>query len=386
MKKIELTLELDELKNKKRFLESEISRMSYEIDSLQLMIAEKLREIDYEDINNILYNDLNGFIEKIKIEHPQIHYVVEQCSGLLGETKTLHEAGKELGLTMERARQLYGQFFKKFNTYRKSSAKSLKNKISELLQNFKDPELFFKDIRSMFSNSGDFYSFLEKLSDCDKDFYPFMPKNDLPHKCYNNKVFDEYCINQKLPISHAEACQLIQEEYKCAEITTYFICFNLIKKGWAKLTDNGIIPLIPSVTAMIAQAALYFPEGASDTTIKHKANEIFSSDFTEKDSGELLQAAKLGYVYLYGDASARHTQFFEEEYNEELINQVLNKAHVYINSSDEKSCRIKEVVQNCFNDSIHYYDLRHIIKEYGEKHSNPIYFVGKSSKDIVFLK
>jgi len=357
-------------------------------EKLELEILKQDNNIPNENIPIFIYEDLKNYLAQIKIENEKLHYVVEQCSGLLLERKSLEEIAVEFSVTRESIRQLYNKFFKKFYPFSRVNPNILQMFIKDILMNIEDPEIVFPQLRAMFAEVGNFYSFLERLANIDKAFYPYLPKSDSPIGYYSNRIFDDYCISNKLPISLSETISLISKSYNCLEITSYFICFNLIRKNMVKFDENGIIPLSPSIPTMIAQACLYLEHGASYEDIRAKATEIFNYKFLEQErlNSAILQAASLDYVYLYGDGGARHVMFFKKYYSEEKINKILEQSYNFINHILEKNCKISDLFKNCFNETIHYHDLRYIIKKYGSNYSKSIYFNGKSNQDIAYIK
>lgn len=381
-------LALQELKPRKITKREILEERFREKIRLEKELMEQKNNILIESIPTIIYDDLNSFLAELKVTDERMHYIAEQCSGLLPEKKTLEALAIELGRTRERNRQIYDKFFEKFSYFSRVSTELLKTEIYNRVLNLEDLEKVFAELRSMFNETASFYIFLERLVGIEKLLSTYVVKTDIPRGYYNNIIFDDYCINRKLPISIDEAKKIILDNNKCDEISAAFICFNFINKNFVKVIEGGIIPLTPSIPAMIAQACLYFENGATYEEIRKKATEIFDYEFIDINRGskEILHATSVDYVYLYEDGGARHLSFFKQEYLDEKIDEVLNKSYSFIANTSEKSCRIKELVTSCFNDSIHYYDLRYIIKQYGDKNPQKIInFIGKSSQDIACL-
>lgn len=383
--RLQQKLALEQLKPKKLTKREILEAEFREKIRLEKELTKQKNNVPIEDIPKIIYADLNNFLTELKLSDEPMHYVVEQCSGLLPEKRTFESLAIELGRTRERNRQIYDKFFKRFLPFSRVSTELLKEEISRRISNLENLETIFVDLRGMFNDSASFYMFIEKLIFTEKVFSPFV-KAEVGRGYYSNKIFDDYCINHKLPIAIDEAKKIISNNHKCNDISASFICFNLIDKNMVKLTEEGIIPLTPSIPAMIAQACLYFESGATYEDIRKKSIEIFNYDGSDRSNSEVAQTIAVDYIYLCEDGEARHLCYFWEEYTEEKINDLLEQTYEFLNTINGKSCRLKDLAKSCFNDSIPAYDLRYMIKKYGDKNPDKqIYFIGKSGQNIVHL-
>ena len=315
--------------------------------------------------------------------------------------KTLQEVGDKFGLTRERIRQIQLKMQKKL------SRTGIVNKKDLLLylqhQHGASLHVLFPNLASLFTGQAPtinhkisgravkndyLVEFLEDYTGVKRDTYQVAEKfvSGLPIETVQN-IF----LEVSSPLSLGLFKQELQSLYGLPESSLDYAVYHLTETSKkCRITENGIVPMnLPRVHG-VTHILLNFPNGCHWRTVNKILAHLKIIRTFRGRGGKARQTADNTFsanenIYLYGKGVWRHRKFLDlDDFN---IENILKTTVRIIKMSPRESIGLKEVfsdIANRLKIRISFYDLRHVLKEYGSKHG--VYFDGRSGTHTLSLQ
>jgi hypothetical protein len=296
--------------------------------------------------------------------------------GFNQEPYSLEEIGQKYKVTRERIRQIDKKIFNQF--LKTLPLEQIKGRV---VRDSEDKFLTMPILYSLFEKEKSFYNFFARLLESSEsgefEIDVFKPLT-------STKILDEFCAENKSPF---------EKEYLINGLVSN-TGINFIKASITLdfLEDEGVfvkdsagcyLPAKLGKKEALAHTLLNFPNGLpwqDAATVTNRKG--FSQNKISKDRVD--GAFSLSeWIYQSGRGIYKHVLF--SSLDDIQVDKVLMETKNYLNSLNSKSCHLNEYFQifNKAATNLGYFELRHIVREYGEIHG--IYFNGKSGQDSVSL-
>lgn len=348
---------------------NEISR-----NEIDLIDSESI-SIYYDDYLHDLFSD---FLMHLKAKDKRAYEIFRSYSGFETEKRTLENISKDFGLVRERIRQIYDDIWTEFSKFILVDENFSDFLIDNLNQGKSFDTIFPKFIKKI--KEEDLLLILDRIIGIKKVLTQYKDSA-------TTMYFNDLVANERFPINIDVIFNLISDHFNTSnQLSISYIYSQLINKGKIKSVDGGIIVSDVNISSLFSQAFLNFPNGATLEQARDKITE-FVPDFIRGSSRyELFQSSQLGYIYMYHDGKYRSVSFFNNEYDSNRILSIVKDVYEFL-KKEKGFSTIQKLKQDCFNNTIDYFDLRHLLSFHGLSFSgNEVFFDGKSTKDIVFLE
>lgn len=248
-----------------------------------------------------------------------------------------------------------------------------------------NPELLKKELPILykcFEKPTYFYKFLKVLTKTDKDIPIISPKKGT---LTTNNIFQEFFTVNKSPVLKSDLENELIDNYGYNEDEVNTVIENQIKNLYLKQEDEQYYPINLFQKEAVAHALTFFPDGLpwKDVAKIVNHNQYSSTKINEK---KLLNAcfsdSKL--IYLCSHGAYKNVMYFNQDI--EVIQSNLLKIKSFLKEHDSGTVHLNDYYNHNqeLKNNIRYFDLRHIIREFGE--SQGIYFNGKSGVERISLK
>ena len=338
-----------------------------------LFISSEIAFIEFNEIDNILIEDIEGYLwtlNEMKMD------IALSRWGFNQPHETLEEVGGRYNLTRERVRQL---------------EKSININLS---LNFRvQPKVLWANIREKMTE--DLTVLLPNLAKCfetDKLFYAFIELccqvqsgsiREIIFTKINTKIINSLFCKNTSPIAEETVINELMSNYGYSKASAINGIKQLAKLNKIEITTQGIYPKKLGKIEAIAHVLTFHPAGLPWKDIARILNKKgYSStafDETRQASGSFINE----FIYLSDHGTYRNLLFLNlEQFN---IPEILLHLLDYFKQNKTTSLHLHDYYyqtkgQRC---EIEYFTLRHLVREYGEEYG--LYFNGKSGTDSVSL-
>jgi len=352
-------------------IKNELDQKSYQeiidIRKRGLFVSKEIQYFDMALIDKVLVEDIDNYLWSLD---EQLMDIALSRWGYNKNHESLEEVGQRHNKTRERIRQL-------------------ENQVNALLQpNLRvHPEVLLANIRE--NMAFDLATLFHKLAQCFEEIdllYRFLEiccgvtkGNFQPETVpkFNPDILFGFFSNTPSPASYELVLKELMSSYNKTQAG--IIIKKLIELKKIQLSEEGIVPKNMDRSSAIAHVLTYAPVGLpwkdiakiinanGYSHVKHSEERLFDINW---DGSNL--------VYLCGRGVYRHTKFLDLSQIdiEGIIIDILfyfdeqgtNRIHLHGYFDQKKP-------------NIDYYDLRYIVKKYGEEHG--LYFTGRSGVDNV---
>lgn len=335
-----------------------------------------LIDIASERVDLILSSEISLFMSFLD---DRDLYIFTCYFGINCERSSLLEISQNfsMNITKQRVSQLLDEVILNFSNSMLLSKKTL---IKTIKSDIHIPiSERFKLLSNMFNNTDCCAIFLEKISG--------LPRLSI-RKSYeiefSNFTLNNLYLNNKAPLSLDLCINEIQKIYGYDLVKTNIVLERLESSNQIKITSDGIYSLNLKKYEVVAQAALFYPNGAHYTKLHlpDSDNEsLLSESKSDKLSSALCSLCNENIIILCGVGEYKHTMFID--IGDNVIEKTLNILKSFMKNKN-KAYNLKIDIHEKIFEDLDYYTLRHIVRNFG--HEKGIYFKGKSGGDTISLK
>ncbi|WP_404983913.1 sigma factor-like helix-turn-helix DNA-binding protein [Cobetia marina] len=339
---------------------------SFESDLITPYYIDKL---PLDKIQQMLLDDIDKFMGNLSDEDVDI---MQRRWGYIDEKETLEEIGVSYGVTRERIRQKVSDNNVKFLRCLRVREETIWNLISPHLNNSFHKE--WSDLYSCFSEEKVFYEFLSMICSQHDLFTYVYPEID-------KSILNVYFAESGAPISIEDAESYLSSMNIKGIRNIPNSIYHLAYQGVLIIGDGLIWPRNLSKSEACACVLTNYPKGLPwlDVAKLVNSNSLSRSDIYE----DRLDSEAFNYpshIYLAGKGIYKHTLFM----NSEMVSfaELFSEINKFIDSSGREVLHLNECYLNSsYLNRYDYYELRHIVKNYGEEYG--LYFEGRSQSDSV---
>ena len=338
-----------------------------DISEHRLFVSSEIQYFDVTLIDSILSEDVSTYLRTLNEQ--QIDIALSRW-GYNRNYETLEEIGRRYSKTRERIRQLE----KKINTLLQAN---LRIHPEVLLVNIRhnltsDLTTLFPKLLQQFGKADLLYRFLEICCGSEKGSIRQPPPK------FNPNILFDFFSKTSSPTSYEKVLAELMLSYNKMQAKIIIKKLGELKK--IQILEDTIIPKNMDKNSAIAHVLTNYPAGLPWKDISKIIN---SNGYSHANHSEIrleinLDRARL--VYLYGRGIYRHIKFVDTK--QVNIEKTIINILFYFNEQKINNIHLHDYYDQIKNE-INYYDLRYIIKNYGEEHG--LYFTGNSSVDNVSL-
>lgn len=340
-------------------------------------------DIPLEFLDEIILEDTANYLAIIKESKPRDYDFFIKKTGFNTPYKTYQEIADEYGLTRQAIEQNFKSNIKKLNAYFRIEVENLKKYIEKIISLNIDLNLYFSKLRKNFEKESDFFDFLENIAGMKyRAIYAILNPN------FDMSIFEDIVCNKPTPYAKEEIIDIIIDDdnsYEKSIFLEYLLIFLEKEKKIKKIIIDGneqFIPLKQTIPTMLAQALLFFSNGTTSEELFKKVQEIFDETI---ESRQNMSEDRYSYIYASDSGKYSHVSFFEKKYTATQISEILEAVYNYLLIIKQANIYQTLHYLKGININLSYYDLRHIVKRYGQSYSPSIFLFGKSSADIISL-
>lgn len=337
----------------------------------QLVIPKEHDEIGISGIDEILIEDLDGYLDKLSETEALI---LCKRLGFTEKKCTLQDIGEQVGLTRERVRQIEKKVLDNFNLSKRLSSSSMERIILENLS--LNIASGFPCLSECFDNEGDFLSFLGACANGLDIKYRLRPDLD-------KSILTEIFASNGFPLTKPELLEFLEPAVE-ADFSLDLVLEYLSDNGDIQLKSDlcfpGKLGKRDAIAGVLAKNRRGMPWKDVGRIINSSGVCAARFDPERIDSAAFNDSEN---VYLAGKGIYRHTRYLpiEKSKFEDLINIVKKMLDEY----PRNVAHLMEIVE-CSETlkEVDYYGLRYIIKMFGADYG--LFFNGKSQSDSVSLQ
>jgi hypothetical protein len=359
------------IKNTLRALPEDIAK--YSIKQRGLFISSEISFIEFNEIDNILIEDVEGYLwilNEMKMD------IALSRWGFNQPHETLEEVGERYNLTRERVRQL---------------EKSININLS---LNFRvQPRVLWANIREKMTE--DLTVLLPNLAKCfetDKLFYTFIELccqvqsgsiREIMFIKINTKVINSFFCNYPSPITQETIINELMSNYGYSKGSAIHGIKQLEKLNKIEITEQGVNPKKLGRAEAVAHCLTRHPAGLPWKDIARIVNK---NGYSSKQMDETRSTHGFNdseYIYLCAKGTFRNLLFLDlEQFN---IPEILRNLFDYFKQNKTAAIHLHDYYYQTTGQryEIEYFTLRHLVREYGEEYG--LYFNGQSGSDSVSL-
>ncbi|MGZ6416102.1 MAG: sigma factor-like helix-turn-helix DNA-binding protein [Bacteroidia bacterium] len=346
----------------------------YTIKQRGLFISSEIAFIEFNEIDNILIEDIEGYLwtlDEMKMD------IALSRWGFNQPHETLEEVGERYNLTRERVRQLE----KAINT--------------NLSLNFRvQPKVLWANIREKMTE--DLIVLLPNLAKCfetDKLFYAFIELccqvqsgsiRKIIFTTIDTKIINSLFCKNTSPIAQETVINELMSNYGYSKAAAIHGINLLERNSKIEITGEGVYPKKLGKAEAVAHILAHYPEGLPWKDIARIVNKkgYSSTPFDEiKQKGGHFSESE--YIYLCAKGTYRNLLFLDlEQFN---ISEIMQHLLDYFSQNNLNALHLHDYFYQTKSNrnEIEYFILRHLVREYGEEYG--LYFNGKSNVDGVSL-
>ncbi|MEQ1638327.1 MAG: sigma factor-like helix-turn-helix DNA-binding protein [Methylococcales bacterium] len=346
----------------------------YTIKHRGLFISSEFTFIEFDEIDNILIEDIEGYLwtlDEMKMD------IALSRWGFNQQHETLEEVGDRYKITRERIRQLekgiHTNLPLNFRIQPKVLLANIREKMTE------DLTTLLPNLAKCFSTEKLFYAFIELCCQVENGsiFEITTPK-------VNNKILNPIFCTNPSPIAQEIILNELMSNYGYSKASAIQSIKQLKKNDKIKITEQGIYPKNLGKVEAVAHVLTFHPAGLPWKDIARIVNKkgYSSTPFDEtRQTPSALTSSE--YIYLCGLGTYRNLIFLDfEQIN---IPEILQHLLAYFKQHQLTALHLNDYYYQSKIDrsSIEYFTLRHLVREHGEDYG--LYFEGKSGSDSVSL-
>ena len=338
-----------------------------------LFISGEIAFVGFNEIDNILIEDVEGYLWKL--DEMEMDIGLSRW-GFNQRNETLEEVGGRYGCTRERVRQLEKLINTNFH-------------LSLRIQ----PKVLWANIREKMTEN--LTALLPNLAQCfvtDKLFYAFIElccqvkKNSIGEIMFTTidiKIINSIICNNPSPIAHEIVIGELMSSYGYSKAAATNGIKQLDENGKLETTEQGIYPKKLGRAQAVAHTLAFYPAGLPWKDIARIVNKKCYSSTKMDETRSTHGFNDSEYIYLCGKGTYRNLIFLDlEQFN---VPEIMQHLFDYFKQKQVSALHLHDYFfQSKANRSeIEYFTLRHLVREYGENYG--LYFNGKSGTDSVSL-
>ena len=297
--------------------------------------------------------------------------------GFHQQHETLEEIGKSHGLTRERIRQKEKKIDSALPHFIRVDPKILEQNIRENLTSSLTKSL--PTLSACFDSERRFYSFVEILC---------QAKNNsiysIAHPTVNQRMLDAYFSENASPVPYTNLIEELTSNFGFGQTLAHNTLVELQRFNRLRITESGIYPSNLGAHEAFAHVLAAFPSGLP---WKDVAKIVNTSGCCATKMSELRLVPvfnRSDHFYLCGRGTYRNLKYLDMSRYD--VQGIIDKIIEYINAHSVSSVHLNDYYHCADVETklIDYYDLRHIVRTFGEDFG--LFFAGKSGADSVGLK